>query len=319
MQGHLIAYALSTPWALMPERMAAYATVLASHYAGAWQQPAPDAKSRRDARADMVSAIRSAAARGGAGGSGSIAIVPVMGAIVEWPSQIDICDGGTSARAVAAELAEAEADPGVSQILMVFSTPGGSVYGVQELADVINRAKAKKPVYGVAQSLAASAGYWLLSQCTKAYCSPGGEVGSIGVYSGYENIKKALEASGVDVELFAAGKYKVELSPFGDGLSDEARAYQLQRSQDYYAAFTNAVAKGRGVSASQARNGMGQGRVLGATAALAENMVDGIATVEQVIASMRSGRGLSGASAGAISLRPSLQRMSNELALLELS
>ena len=59
------------------------------------------------------------------------------------------------------------------------------------------------------------------------------------------------------------------------------------RVDDYYAAFTKAVARGRGVPISQVREGMGQGRVLGADAALAQNMVDGIATLDEVIKKMR--------------------------------
>jgi len=279
MNPHLLAYALSTPWALMPERMAAYASVLASHYAG---QLPPAAH-----RAAAEPSAAAVAAGGAAAGPGGIAVIPVMGAIVEWAHQIDMCEGGTSARSVQRALTEAETDPNVGQVLMVYSTPGGSVYGIQELGDTINRVKASKPVIGVAQSLAASAGYWALSQCTEAYVAPGGEVGSIGVYSGYENIKAALEKAGVSVELFSAGKYKVEMSPFGDGLSDEARAYQLQRSQDYYGMFVKAVAKGRKVGVDVVRNGMGEGRVLGAEAALAANMVDGIMTMEEVIKKMQ--------------------------------
>jgi ClpP class serine protease len=58
------------------------------------------------------------------------------------------------------------------------------------------------------------------------------------------------------------------------------------RVDDYYASFTKAVAKGRGVPITQVRDGMGQGRVLGADAALAQNMVDGIASFDQVLSKM---------------------------------
>lgn len=284
---HLLAYALSTPWALMPERMAAYAAVIARHYAGQLPPAAPrDAQTAGTEQSAWLAATMSAAGAS-QGGGGGIAVVPVFGAMVEWGYQIDICDGGTSTRQIARQLTDAENDPTVGQVLMVFNTPGGSVFGVQECAEVINRVKASKPVIGVAQSQAASGGYWLLSQCTEAYCTPGGEVGSIGVYGGYENIRKALEMAGIDIELFAAGKYKTELSPFGDGLTDDARAYQMQRSQDYYAAFTKAVSKGRKTGIDSVRNGMGEGRVLGADAALAENMIDGIMPMEDVIKKMQ--------------------------------
>lgn len=283
MTPHLLAYALSTPWALMPERMAAYAAVLARHYAGTLPVRGPAAAVVASEPSAEAQAASAAAQRNRAGG---IAVVPVFGAITEWPYQIDMCEGGTSARAVSRALAEAEADDSVDQVLMVFGTPGGSVYGIQEVGDDINRVKAKKPVIGVAQSLSASAGYWMLSQCTEAYCSPGGEVGSIGVYSGHENIAKALEMAGVEITLFSAGEFKTEGHPFGP-MTEEGKAYQKQRANDYYAMFTKAVSKGRGVPIDAVRKGMGQGRVLGAQAALAEKMIDGIATMDEVLSKMR--------------------------------
>src|SRR5207237_658507 len=73
----------------------------------------------------------------------------------------------------------------------------------------------------------------------------------------------------------------------GEGLTPEAIAYQEQRAQDYYGMFTKAVAKGRGVPIDAVRNGMGEGRVLGADAALAANMIDGIMTFEQVVKKMQ--------------------------------
>ena len=56
---------------------------------------------------------------------------------------------------------------------------------------------------------------------------------------------------------------------------------------DYYATFTKAVSRGRGVPIAQVREGMGQGRVLGAEAAQAQGMVDGVATFDEVIGKMR--------------------------------
>jgi ClpP class serine protease len=59
------------------------------------------------------------------------------------------------------------------------------------------------------------------------------------------------------------------------------------RVDDYYGSFVRGVARGRGVSVSQVRDGMGQGRVLGADAALAAQMVDGIATFDDVVKKMQ--------------------------------
>ncbi len=314
---HLLAWALSTPWAMRPEAMAAYALVLAAHQRGGAALGAALAAHTPQSAAsvDQLPA---------AGGLGTrrrgTAIIYVMGPIVEWSAQIDMCEGGTSARQVATALQEVEHDDTITGAMLVFSTPGGSVYGVEELGATINRVKAKKPIFGVAQSLAASAGYWLLSQCTEAYCSPGGEVGSIGVYSGHEDIGKAMEMAGVRIELFSAGKYKTEGHPFGP-MSKEAKAYQVKRAHDYYGAFTRAVATGRGVSVDSVRDGMGQGRVLGAEAALRERMIDGIATAEQVLDRLQRGQRAAPrprAAAATAAPRPMLAQAQRDLARMQL-
>ena len=50
--------------------------------------------------------------------------------------------------------------------------------------------------------------------------------------------------------------------------------------------FTRDVARGRNTSVERVRNDMGQGRVLGADAALRANMVDGVQTFDQVVSRM---------------------------------
>lgn len=272
-----LAWCLSTPWALMPERMSAYASVLAQKasgpHAGFTHNPddnAPSAASQRG---------RSSGAR-----SGSIAVIPVYGTIVQRANQLDMCEGGTSTQQISGALADALDDDTVAQILLDIDSPGGAVYGVQEVAAQI--AAAKKPVIAVANSLAASAAYWIGCSASEFYVTPGGEVGSIGVWQAHKDISKALADSGIEMKLISAGKYKVEGNPF-QPLSAEAEQFMQGRVDDYYAAFTKGVAKGRKVGIDQARNGMGQGRVYGADQAMSEKMVDGVMTFDDVVAKMQ--------------------------------
>jgi len=59
-----------------------------------------------------------------------------------------------------------------------------------ELADEIYSARATKPVVAIANSLAASAAYWLASSAGEFYVTPSGEVGSIGVISATKTYRK---------------------------------------------------------------------------------------------------------------------------------
>jgi signal peptide peptidase SppA len=291
-----ISWCLSTPWALMPERMQAYAQVLARQAFGP-SNGKPD-KVRRRALAETMSSARSseftgdepidpkvsAAARKNSARAGAIAVIPIYGTIVQRASQLDLCELGTSTLQISAALADAMADDSVAQILLDIDSPGGSVYGVQELGAEI--AASRKPIVAIANSLCASAAYWLGSQASELYCTPGGEVGSVGVWMAHQDWSKALEMDGVAVTLISAGEFKVEANPY-QALSPDAHAFLQSRVSDYYTAFTRAIAKGRKVSVDQVRGGMGKGRVLGADDAKGQNMIDGIATFEQVVAKMQ--------------------------------
>src|SRR5258708_6298885 len=77
----------------------------------------------------------------------------------------------------------------------------------------------------------------------------------------------------------------------GKSITDEARAAMQTRIDAYYGAFTRAVANNRGVDVPTVRKGMGEGRTLGAQAARSENMVDGVATFDQLLGRLARGVG----------------------------
>ncbi|WP_374349171.1 S49 family peptidase [Chitinimonas sp.] len=297
----LIAQFLATPWAMQPERLSAVAGLLARWRSGAGASEATLA---------AVAEAKSAAARKNSGKpSGSIAVLPLYGVITQRSSMVDDVCGptGTSTQAFLAAFRDAMEDETVGTIIIDIDSPGGSVYGVSELASEIAQAAKSKRVVAFANSLAASAAYWIGCAAGEFYVTPGGEVGSIGVWQAHEDWSKAMEQSGVDVTLISAGQYKVEGNPY-EPLTDDAKAFLQSRVDDYYTMFTKAVAKGRGVPIDAVRNGMGQGRVLGADEALAEKMVDGIKTFDEVVAMIRKDSTSSQTSAKADAL-PGVNRL----------
>lgn len=279
----LVAEFLTTPWALMPERLNALAGVVTRWSAGV---PA-EAQIMDRIQADrMIRESRRQAAA--VQSSGGIALLPLYGVVTQRGNMVDDVSGpgSTSTQQFSSALRQLLADDTVGQILIDIDSPGGSVYGVAELADEIQSARSQKPIVAVANSLAASAAYWIGCAASEFYVTPGGEVGSIGVWQAHQDYSQALEESGVKTTLISAGKFKVEGNPYSP-LDADARSFMQSRVDDYYAAFTKSVARGRGVSVAQVREGMGQGRVLGADAALAQSMVDGVATFDDVLKKMR--------------------------------
>jgi len=280
----LLSEFLTTPWALMPERLQAMSGILTRWSAG--EPPSDETlfqvntdRVLRDTRKQM------AAASTGTG----IAVLPLYGVVTQRGNMVDDISGpgSTSTQQFTSVLRQMLADDTVGQILIDIDSPGGSVYGVAELASEIVKARAQKPVIAVANSLAASAAYWIGCSASEFYVTPGGEVGSIGVWQAHFDYSKALEEEGVKPTLISAGKFKVEGNPYAP-LDEQAQAFMQSRVDDYYNAFIEAVALGRSVSTSDVRSGMGEGRVLGADAALAAGMVDGIATFDDVLAKMQA-------------------------------
>lgn len=279
----LVSEFLSTPWALMPERLNAFAGVLGRWMKG--EQAAESVLSGIEADKQARTVKGSANQRAG---SGAIAVLPFYGVVTQRGNMVDDVSGTGSAstQRFTQALRDALADPAIGSILIDIDSPGGSVYGVSELAAEIMQARSQKPVVAIANSLAASAAYWVGCAASEFYVTPGGEVGSIGVWQAHEDWSAAMEEAGVKTTLISAGKFKVEGNPY-QPLDTEAQDFMQSRVNDYYTAFTKAVAKGRGVSIDQVRNGMGQGRVLGADAALSEKMIDGIMTFDDVIRKMQ--------------------------------
>lgn len=280
----LLSEFLTTPWALMPERLQAMSGILTRWSAG--EPPSDETMFQvntdrvlRDSRKQMAAAST---------GSG-IAVLPLYGVVTQRGNMVDDISGpgSSSTQQFTSVLRQMLADDTVGQILIDIDSPGGSVYGVSELASEIIKARAQKPVIAVANSLAASAAYWIGCSASEFYVTPGGEVGSIGVWQAHFDYSKALEEDGVKPTLISAGKFKVEGNPYVP-LDEQAQAFMQSRVDDYYNAFVEAVALGRGVSINDVKTGMGEGRVLGADAALAQNMVDGIATFDDVLAKMQA-------------------------------
>ncbi len=233
---------------------------------------------------------------------GSVAVLNLFGIIAQRMNMMDDVSGpgGTSTERFTAQFRQAAADPNVKAVILNIDSPGGSVYGVPELAGVIRAeaAKGEKPVIAQVNSLAASAAYWLASAANEIVVTPSGEVGSIGVYTVHEDVSKMLTAMGVTPTIVRAGKYKIEDNPW-QPLSDDARTYLQTLVDQYYEMFIKDVATGRSaatrskVTPATVRAGYGQGRVLSAKDAVSEGMADRVASLDETLA--RFGAGASAA------------------------
>lgn len=184
-----------------------------------------------------------------------------------------------------ADLRDAIADPAVRGVILDIRSPGGICWLVPETAKLIRELSAVKPIYGVADPQAASAGYYLLAPCTRRYVTRSGEVGSIGVWTMHVDQSKMLDEIGLKVTLIFEGAHKVDGNPF-EPLPDDVKADLQREVKITYDMFTGDVAQFVGVSLEKVLTDFGQGRCLQAADALAAGMVDGIASLDDVRAAL---------------------------------
>ena len=276
---NVIRIAAGMPWAIMPEKLAEIETMLRVRLAGV--------PITADERAKYA-ATQAPRMQGG----GGVAVLPVYGVMSQRMNMMAESSGGTSTEQLAAELRQLVLDPQVGAIVLDVDSPGGSVYGLDELASEIRSARSRKPIVAVANSLMASAAYYISSAANEVIVTPGGEVGSIGVRAMHVDQSAAEEMAGLKVTQVTAGKYKGEGSEHFP-LTEEALAHLEADVARYYEMFLSAVAAGRGVTVEAVRNGFGEGRVVGAREAVRLGMADKVGTLQDTIARLQTpaGRG----------------------------
>ena len=133
-----------------------------------------------------------------------------------------------------------------------FSTstaPVAACSASRELGDKIAAASKTKCVIAVANSLAASAAFWLASQASELVVTPGGQVGSIGVFAIHVDESAFDPAIGRAVTIVKAGERKNAEHPYGP-LDQTGRESMQSTVNDYYAKFVRAVARGRNATQS---------------------------------------------------------------------
>ncbi len=275
---YLLAAFASEFWAMEETKLLAIVDLLAMQ-----------AEGTKFTAAEIEARISNGTAASVARKEGSVAVVPLRGVISPRASIVENSStgGGTTAEGFASSIDRMADDDGVKAIVVDADTPGGNVLGVDEASAAVAAVKGRKPIVVQVSGNLASAGYWIGASADEIVMSPSSAVGAIGVRTAYDDVTEALAKAGVAREIIAAGKFKGEglLGP----LSDETRAYMQGRIDDYYSMFVDRVAAGRNVAVAAVREGFGQGRMLGARAAVKAGMADRIGTMKDTLARFGAG------------------------------
>lgn len=167
----------------------------------------------------------------------SLAIIPVKGPLGCNLDKFEKGAGCTDYADIMAEIAAANENPQVQNILLFMDTPGGMLGGLPECADAIE--ESGKPVYAFVPpgGTVASAGMWLAACCAGRFLSPSAQAGSIGVYCAYTDVSGMAAARGIKVKVFSSGTYKGMGVP-GTSLTAEQETHLqnsvMELAQEFY-------------------------------------------------------------------------------------
>lgn len=211
------------------------------------------------------------------GGKNQIAVVYATG---------EILDGGGASTInyqryvpLITELAE---DDNVKAMVLRVNSPGGSVFGSEQIGEALDYFQSKgKPIAVSMGDYAASGGYWISCCANRIFADPLTITGSIGIFGLIPNAEKLMQKIGLHAEL-------VSTNPEADfpNLVTAMNSRQLDAMQETvsegYDMFVARVAKGRKLSEATVRR-IGEGRVWDAQSAVRLHLVDSLGGIQDAI------------------------------------
>ena len=271
---------ITSPWAIMPEKLVELRGIYETHLKGekidikAIEARVGKPLDNRPQGYEVVDGV---------------AIIPLDGVIAKRMNLFSQISGGVSTDLLARDFKAAINDPSVKAIILAIDSPGGTVDGTVDIARLVYESRGVKPVIAYTDGLMASAAYWIGSAADKVYIGNDATlVGSIGVVATHQDISKAQEMQGVKTTEVYAGKYKRIVSQYAP-LSEAGQAYLQDRVDYLYSVFVSAVADNRGVAVEKVLKGMADGKVFSGRQAIEAGLVDGVATLDALIAGFKPG------------------------------
>lgn len=164
-------------------------------------------------------------------------------------------------------------DDNVKGLVLRVNSPGGSVFGSEQISDALSYFKSKGKPFAVSMGdYAASGGYWISCGADKIFADPLTITGSIGIYGLFPNINGMENKLGVNPQVVSTNRNGVFSMPLV-GLNDEQLAAMQQMVNEGYDQFITKVATGRKMKPEKVRE-IGEGRVWSAITAVNLGLVD---------------------------------------------
>ena len=203
----------------------------------------------------------------------NIALVVMNGPL----TKSDVC-GSMGSRTLTNQVNEAAANKAIAAIIVLSENcPGGQVDGSKTFSDAIANAAKIKPVIGAVSGMACSAAIMALVSCTDIFATSETDmIGCIGTMARLKNPKNAKEGDTIDIIS--------DLSPDKNSEFKDAALLKAAYLNPVTEVFHNTVLAGRGNRLKLDKENVLSGKTYIATHAQQHGLIDGIMSMENVIA-----------------------------------
>ncbi len=209
-----------------------------------------------------------------------VAIIPVHGIITPRFDLFTLLMGGTAFDNLTRDLRIAATDEDVHAILLDIDSPGGVAVGTSEMAELVRKITADKPVWAYVGRNCCSAAYWIASAATKIIAHKSALVGSIGVVSTVP-VQENPDSDGYrQIEIVSSNAKNKRPDPRTPEGLDTIRAELDALEQE----FIGDIAMYRNITTERVTQDFGQGGVILGTAAEQAGMIDATGDFESCLA-----------------------------------
>ena len=203
-----------------------------------------------------------------------VASLSICGPIMPNPDAVDryffeACDSVRVANLIRA----AADDPSIKSLVLYINSPGGMVVGTPEVGNAIRAFnESGKVSIAFADTLMASAAYWIGSQASAVFSTESALLGSIGVIRPHVDASEMRKQMGIKMEFFRGGRHKVA-GAYNTEMTDEQREHIQAGVDEIHEQFKATVRSGRGKDIDD--DDM-QGQVFYGTKAVEKGLANGV-------------------------------------------
>lgn len=219
---------------------------------------------------------------------GSVAVMFITGPIFRYANLFtDFC-GATATGELTKDLETLAENPKVKSIVPVFNTPGGEVTSLSESAEMLGKIEARtgKKVIAYVDGMAASAGYWLASECSEIVVSKTAILGSIGAVVGYRKPKPESDEEYGEMVSSRSKNKRPDMS------TEEGRDIVQTMLDDLADVFIAQASAGRGMTEDALLEACNHGATVVGQKAVDAGLADRVGNLPDLIAELNANPGL---------------------------